>query len=250
MSAEKVEILNELVNTSLVDVLTEKIRHNIYTGKYHAGKRLVVRELSNEFGVSHTPIKEALNRLISEGYVEKPPRRSMVVRKYSNSELIDALETRLMIEIFSADRIIRAAAENPEIVKEMDSIMASMRNQMDDKENLSYEDWVSNETRFHGCYMRYCGNDKLFSIYKELDTNKTTYLAYMGTTNLPLKLSTLDSNLMEHQAITEAIRTLSTEKLINAVIRHIDRACNDYATDEECLRKCRRIREIKEKYET
>ena len=62
--------LSLLVNTSLVDVVADKIRQNIYTGKYEAGKKLIVRELSEEFGVSHTPVKDALNRLISEGYVE------------------------------------------------------------------------------------------------------------------------------------------------------------------------------------
>ena len=67
---ECVTDLSLLVNTSLVDVVADKIRQNIYTGKYEAGKKLIVRELSEEFGVSHTPVKDALNRLISEGYVE------------------------------------------------------------------------------------------------------------------------------------------------------------------------------------
>ena len=80
---ECVTDLSLLVNTSLVDVVADKIRQNIYTGKYEAGKKLIVRELSEEFGVSHTPVKDALNRLISEGYVEALPRRSMVVRTYT-----------------------------------------------------------------------------------------------------------------------------------------------------------------------
>ena len=70
---ECVTDLSLLVNTSLVDVVADKIRQNIYTGKYEAGKKLIVRELSEEFGVSHTPVKDALNRLISEGYVEALP---------------------------------------------------------------------------------------------------------------------------------------------------------------------------------
>ena len=68
--------LEQYVSVSLVDVVTEKIRSNIYSGKYLPGQRLVVREISEELGVSHTPVKDALNRLVSEGYVVALPRRS------------------------------------------------------------------------------------------------------------------------------------------------------------------------------
>ena len=124
---ECVTDLSLLVNTSLVDVVADKIRQNIYTGKYEAGKKLIVRELSEEFGVSHTPVKDALNRLISEGYVEALPRRSMVVRTYTNAELLDALEARMMCEVFYADAIIEMSKGHPELVKELKEVMATTR---------------------------------------------------------------------------------------------------------------------------
>ena len=46
---ECVTDLSLLVNTSLVDVVADKIRQNIYTGKYEAGKKLSVRELSEAY---------------------------------------------------------------------------------------------------------------------------------------------------------------------------------------------------------
>ena len=98
--------LEQYVSVSLVDVVTEKIRSNIYSGKYLPGQRLVVREISEELGVSHTPVKDALNRLVSEGYVVALPRRSMVVREYSNIEFIDNYDQRLMIELYYAEEII------------------------------------------------------------------------------------------------------------------------------------------------
>ena len=124
---ECVTDLSLLVNTSLVDVVADKIRQNIYTGKYEAGKKLIVRELSEEFGVSHTPVKDALNRLISEGYVEALPRRSMVVRTYTNVELLDALEARMMCEVFYADAIIEMSKGHPELVRERKEVMATTR---------------------------------------------------------------------------------------------------------------------------
>ena len=57
--------IEEYVSCSLVDVVTDRIRSNIFSGKYLPGMKLVVREISEELGVSHTPVKDALNRLVS-----------------------------------------------------------------------------------------------------------------------------------------------------------------------------------------
>lgn len=242
--------LSSFVNTSLVDVVADKIRNNIYTGKYEAGKKLIVRELSEEFGVSHTPVKDALNRLIAEGYVEAPPRRSMVVRTFTNSDLIESLQIRLMCEIFCANEIIEAARVYPQMVEEMKEILEIMRKLIADKENLVYQDWVKNETRFHRCYMNFCGNEKLYEMYKGLDTNKLTYFTYLSSSHTPLKYSTLESNLKEHDEITAAIEALDTQRLINAVIRHLSRACEDYATDEASRKKITQLERMIEPYKT
>ena len=140
---ECVTDLSLLVNTSLVDVVADKIRQNIYTGKYEAGKKLIVRELSEEFGVSHTPVKDALNRLISEGYVEALPRRSMVVRTYTNAELLDALEARMMCEVFYADAIIEMSKGHPELVKELKEVMATTRRLVAERGEHFNADWVA-----------------------------------------------------------------------------------------------------------
>ena len=138
---ECVTDLSLLVNTSLVDVVADKIRQNIYTGKYEAGKKLIVRELSEEFGVSHTPVKDALNRLISEGYVEALPRRSMVVRTYTNVELLDALEARMMCEVFYADAIIEMSKGHPELVRELKEVMATTRRLVAERGEHFNADW-------------------------------------------------------------------------------------------------------------
>ena len=242
--------LSDFVSTSLVDLVASKIRTNIYLGKYPAGQKLVVRELSEEFGVSHTPVKDALNRLIAEGYIEALPRRSMVVRTFTNSELIESIQIRLMSEIFYANEIIDTARQNAAVVSEMQEILEKMRACIADKEHLDYETWVSNETKFHCSYMRQCGNDKLFTLYKGLDTNRVTYLAYLGNSHSPLKLSTLESNLMEHGAIVSAIEALDVQRFINAVIRHLYRACEDYATDDLARAKIAQLKRMTEKNET
>jgi|GEM_PF-199626 len=249
-STAKTSDLSSFVNTSLVDLVADKIRTNIYSGKYPAGHKLVVRELSEEFGVSHTPVKDALNRLIAEGYIEALPRRSMVVKSFTYSELIEKLELRLMFEIFAADEIVANCQRDQEILPKMAQALKVMQEDLVDSTRINYEDWVNNEVKFHFYYMQGCQNKQMLAQYEKLGTNKITFLAYLGTSHLPLKYTTLESNFYEHQAIYQALEAGKARQFVNAVIRHIHRACNDYAVDEECIRKIEHLKQLTSKFET
>ena len=99
MSKHPISDLSQYTSTSLVEIVTNTIRKNIYNGTYAPGEKLIVRELSEQLGVSHTPIKDALNRLVSEGYVEAPPRKSMYVKPFSIMDLMETLYVRAMCEL-------------------------------------------------------------------------------------------------------------------------------------------------------
>lgn len=173
----------------------------------------------------------------------------MVVRTYTNAELLDALEARMMCEVFYADAIIETSKEHPELVEELKEVMATTRRLVAERGEHFNADWVANEVRFHRCYMLYCGNARVVKMHQDLGTNRIAFLAYLGVNHTPLKLSTLECNLMEHQAIVDAIAAADSARFINAVTRHIARATDDYATDDECRAKAARIKALKAKYE-
>ena len=63
---------------TMVDGITERLRQAIITGTIRPGERIRVADLERKFGVSHIPIREALRRLQSEGFVEISPRRTTI----------------------------------------------------------------------------------------------------------------------------------------------------------------------------
>jgi DNA-binding GntR family transcriptional regulator len=63
---------------TMVDGITGRLRRAIITGTIRPGERIRVAELERKFGVSHIPIREALRRLQSEGFVEISPRRTTI----------------------------------------------------------------------------------------------------------------------------------------------------------------------------
>lgn len=82
---------------SLADSVFYQIENNILSEKYVSGEILTELNLSHELGVSRTPVREAISKLVSEGLLEYLPKGVKVVG-ISRSDLEDIYEIRIQIE--------------------------------------------------------------------------------------------------------------------------------------------------------
>jgi DNA-binding GntR family transcriptional regulator len=78
--------------------IVESILAEVCQGRLRAGAHLVTRELADRFGVSHTPIREALIALAGIGILDLLPNRGAVVRKVSADEVREICEVRCVLE--------------------------------------------------------------------------------------------------------------------------------------------------------
>jgi len=84
---------------TMVDGITERLRQAIITGTIRPGERIRVADLERKFGVSHIPIREALRRLQSEGFVEISPRRTTIAAGVDLNDLANIYDLRRIIEL-------------------------------------------------------------------------------------------------------------------------------------------------------
>ena len=96
----------ELVRTTLVDGVADRLRRAILTGNIAPGQRILVRDMENRFGVSQIPIREALRRLESEGLVQSTPQRGSVATVISLDELDQLYDFRRLLETSVAERAL------------------------------------------------------------------------------------------------------------------------------------------------
>lgn len=82
-------------------VVADSIRKAILSGKLAPGQPLVERELSQQFGVSKTPVREALIGLVGSGLVDQHQFRGMTVQKVSPELARDVFETRDRLEPYA-----------------------------------------------------------------------------------------------------------------------------------------------------
>ncbi|NVK32973.1 MAG: GntR family transcriptional regulator [Rhodobacteraceae bacterium] len=87
----------------------ETLRDEISGGRFRVGDRLTEGALAEEMTVSRTPVREALRRLESEGFVTISPHAGALVKGWSAQDARDVFETRAIIEAAAAGRAARNA---------------------------------------------------------------------------------------------------------------------------------------------
>ena len=83
---------------SLANQVYARIESNILNGVYAKGEIISESKLSEELGVSRTPIREAMRKLEQEGLVIMMPRRGAQVAQITEKDLVEVLEVRLGLE--------------------------------------------------------------------------------------------------------------------------------------------------------
>lgn len=183
----------------------------IDTGVYRPGDRLVESELADRFGVSRTPIREALQRLETQSLLARDGR-SLIVASLDHNQLSELYAVRAELEGLAARLAARhASKEEISVLREM---VQEDRNLLDDPEALSRAN-----RRFHkqihlASHNRY--------LVQQLDMVHRT-MALMATTSLAAEGRGVDA-LAEHEAIVNAIAARDEDRADEALKKHISQA--------------------------
>ncbi|MER5457585.1 GntR family transcriptional regulator [Micromonospora sp. NPDC002389] len=110
--------------TNAAEDAYEALRSAILNGSIGPRARLGEMELSRQFGVSRTPIREALRRLTAEGLVVFQPNRGARVAEWSLSDLQDIYEIRARLESYGA--ALAAKRIEPEVLDRLDGLCDQM----------------------------------------------------------------------------------------------------------------------------
>jgi DNA-binding GntR family transcriptional regulator len=93
--------------TSLSGAIANKLEEEILRGRIRPGHRLDERELSQRYGVSRTPVREALQRLAASGLADARGRQGLQVAQLSVADLLDALSVVAQLEALAASQAAR-----------------------------------------------------------------------------------------------------------------------------------------------
>mgnify|MGYP001157137795 CR=1 FL=1 len=180
-------------------------------GIFKPGDRLVESDLAERFGVSRTPIREALQRLETQSLLARDGR-SLIVATLDHNQMTELYAVRAELEALAARLAARHATG--EEVRVLRDLVTEDRGLIGDPLALS-----SANRRFHkqihlASHNRY--------LVQQLDLVHRT-MALMATTSLAVK-GRSETALDEHQAIVEAIEMRDEERAFLALKDHISGA--------------------------
>lgn len=173
-----------------------------------AGPPIVEARLAEQLGVSRTPLRQALQRLESEGLLRKLESRSYVVRRVELREYLQSLKAREILEAEAADLAIGRI--DPAMIAEA---RRSLREVQDREPYDMLAHWRSDD-QVHNLYIEACGNLVIQDILLSLRT--TTKLFEIERLSERLKP---DSS--QHEEILDALEAGQAEEARAAVRRHI-----------------------------
>ena len=94
-------------DTSLRTQVYDSLRQALTTGRFAPGQKLTFRFIAGALGVSLTPVREALGRLVAEGAFEMQPSRSVRVPLMTRARIIELRDIRMALEGLAADKAAR-----------------------------------------------------------------------------------------------------------------------------------------------
>lgn len=183
----------------------------IDTGTYRPGDRLVESELAERFGVSRTPIREALQRLETQSMLTRDGR-SLIVASLDHNQMADLYVVRTELEGLAARLAARHAT--PEEIRVLRDMVDEDRVLIDDPEALSKAN-----RRFHkqihlASHNRY--------LVKQLDLVHRS-MALLATTSLAVEGRGVEA-IDEHDKIVSAIEAGDGSAAHSALSNHISKA--------------------------
>ncbi len=191
--------------------IREALEQEIVTGVHPAGARLDEQGLADRFGVSRTPVREAIGHLASAGLVEQIPNQGAFVRRVGLAELVEMFEVMAELEAMAGRLAARRgdATGLAELQAALDACDAAAT--AGDTDGYYYE----NE-RFHQLIYELCGNGFLAGEARRLHRRLKTYR------RLQLRVGhRLGQSLAEHRQIVAAIVAGDGEAAARALQAHI-----------------------------
>ncbi|MDJ0992891.1 MAG: GntR family transcriptional regulator [Dinoroseobacter sp.] len=138
------------------------IRAQIVSGELAEGERLTEKRLSKDLGLSRTPIREAIGRLILEGFVERQTGYTTRVAHFPEDEIAQIFEIRCILEAYSARRAAKHAT--PEDIAELRLVHADMQKHTPPRSDDDYKVLTEANEKFHRIILRAAQSPRLTAL--------------------------------------------------------------------------------------
>jgi DNA-binding GntR family transcriptional regulator len=207
MGSDKITADRTLLKIPTYPNLTElayiHVKQHILEGFFEEGAKLTEEALATQLGISKSPVREALNRLESDGLVCIEPRRGAYVRCFSLKEASDLYDLRELLEVHA----ISLAKITPRLLIDLEGSIARTKSNLEAGNMMAH---VEEDIRFHNLIAAATANSELQRIVENL--NQKSILCRTKTYHLSSSTAP-ESHSKIYRALKEDQRGLAQQAM-------------------------------------
>lgn len=219
--------LHQLNNKPLRDQVVDILRDALLNGELKPGQVLIETELAAQLGVSRAPIREALQRLNSEGLLDIVPYHGTTVRKLTRRDVEELYSLRSTLETFALRRLHEH--NNPDDIATLHGIFQEM---FDAATAGDIKGVNAIDRRFHDTIIELSRHELLKIMWNMVSLRVRQVMALRNRHFQDLK-----DIARNHLPIIEAVEANDIEKGVELLAQHIaqtgDLIANDWISDDD-----------------
>lgn len=201
-------------HTEISEKVYRILKHMILNREFSGGQKLDLKDLSSRMKISRTPLKDALQRLLSEGLVVIKPRSGTIVTAITTADIVNIMEVRMMIELWCISLLDEKGMS---ILAEKLSVILKKSKKIIEAGEFSYDSFMELDIQFHMAIVMMNSNPKLMDMYASL--NSFLYIFRI------LYFQNFDRSVngqVEHESIYRHVRSFEKELVGQAIKQHIE----------------------------
>ncbi|UFS91681.1 GntR family transcriptional regulator [Bradyrhizobium daqingense] len=202
----------ELASDSIVDRVYEQLKAMAVSYAFKPGERLNEGELAKRLGVSRTPLREALNRLNTEGFLRFMPGKGFFCRELDAHEIFDLYELRKSIEVASIRLAIKRAKD-----EDIDALLKFLEATGPDPGERSSQELVELDETFHERLMAMSDNAEMLRVLRNVNA-RIRFVRWIDMDSV-----NRSNTQGEHRAVIEGLKARDEGTCVAVLERHIDR---------------------------
>lgn len=198
-----------ITGSTINDEVCDRLRRWITSGTLLPGTRISLRSIADTFGVSTTPVREALRKLQSEGLVVFE-RRSVTVTNLSREQVHEVFQIRLRLEQLASEWAIDQVGNDD--MADLEDILSRM-----EQPGLQAQAWRDLNQDFHRRFYDCARSPHLLELIRNMWNKIEPYMAIYAST-----VEDFNEAHRQHQRILQHIRARNLSALLVELADHIN----------------------------
>lgn len=194
------------------------IKERILNGSFHKDLLYSETKLAQEIGISRTPMREALQCLSQDGYINIFPSKGFTIRQLSEKDMKETIQVRCALEGFCTYLISKDIRQNTQKSREL---IKKLRETLDLQHSAKdiadgFHSFIHYDHQFHLLLVNYAGNDEFNEIFQKL-----MYLIQLTSQTALSVKGRVDGTLTEHEKYFQLLEMGDGEAAYDTLMEHL-----------------------------